>query len=194
MCLYASSCTHTHIDCWCGVHSGVAIFTQSELSLNNSKQDGPWCHLREHDEISHQCVVKSPPTAAHHTYAPQSARRRPRMDRPTKQPEGVVSRRVTAGHNGSQRVSIIHITRRHHRWSWRAQQIRWRPPRRECPSDQVLSACRGWRTHAIDSHRIECGANHTPAHPRVRITAHHHHPLHPLLASAAGGLQERGAT
>ena len=105
MCLYASSCTHTHIDCWCGVHSGVAIFTQSELSLNNSKQDGPWCHLREHDEISHQCVVKSPPTAAHHTYAPQSARRRPRMDRPTKQPEGVVSRRVTAGHNGSQRVS-----------------------------------------------------------------------------------------
>ena len=33
------------------VHSRVAIFTPSELSLNNSKQDGSWCHLREHDEI-----------------------------------------------------------------------------------------------------------------------------------------------
>ena len=51
MCLYAPSCTRTYVGRWYGVHSGVASFTPSELSLNNSKQDGSWCHLREHDEI-----------------------------------------------------------------------------------------------------------------------------------------------
>ena len=49
MCLCAPS--YTCIGQRYDVHSGVAIFTPSELSLNNSKQDGSWCHLREHDEI-----------------------------------------------------------------------------------------------------------------------------------------------
>ena len=49
MCLCAPS--YTCIGQRYDVHSGVAIFTPSELSLNDSKQDGSWCHLREHDEI-----------------------------------------------------------------------------------------------------------------------------------------------
>jgi hypothetical protein len=51
MCLYAPNDMCVHIGRRHGVHSGVAIFGRCEFSLNNSKQDGSWCHLREHDEI-----------------------------------------------------------------------------------------------------------------------------------------------